>query len=192
MSTRHHAAGAESGFSLIDILMVLALLALALGLGVPSFHRMLSQQHRTTVLNELGGELALARSQAVRSHSRTTLCPLASGERCGEDWNQGRLLFLDRNGNGQHEADETILLRHEGDGGLRLSWRGSLGRPYAQMLPTGTTNHLNGMFVVCDIDGDPTTAKALIVNKMGRSRPSQDRNHDGIEEDASGAPLRCR
>lgn len=181
----------KRGFSLIELMIAIALLGLVLGTGVPAYQALVVRERTASVLSALQRDIALARSHAAQRRLRATLCPLAPSEQCGSDWSHGRMLFLDRNGDGQRQNGEAVLRIAADPVPLLLAWKSALRKPYLQLLPSGMTNHVNGSFVLCGLDGDPRSARALIVNKMGRARVSRDRNRDGVHEDASGGPLRC-
>ncbi|MBI2379557.1 MAG: GspH/FimT family pseudopilin [Gammaproteobacteria bacterium] len=181
----------RNGFSLIELMIALALMGIALGGGVPAFRGLLERQRGSALLMSLQQDIALARSQAALSQRRVSLCPSADQVHCGSDWNQGRLVFADDNGNGSREDGETILRHDDAPVGLAMNWRSALRKPYLQFLPSGMTNHVNGSFVLCNEAKDRRSARALIINKMGRARASRDRSGDGIHEDASGRPLTC-
>jgi len=56
----------QRGFTLIELMVTLAVLGVVLSLGVPSFGRLIAANRITTQTNEFIGALNLARSEAVR------------------------------------------------------------------------------------------------------------------------------
>jgi hypothetical protein len=58
-------------------------------------------------------------------------------------------------------------------------------------MPRGYTHWQNGSFLYCPADNDVTHARMAIVNAQGRTRRAEDRDHDGVIEDAAGRPVVC-
>ena len=103
-----------AGFTLIEALVVMALLGLLLSLGAPAMTA-LRQQHQLQAQAEaLWSSLALARSEALRRQQRVTLCARASDSACDArgDWQQGWLVFADVNDNAQYDLGEAMIEVH--------------------------------------------------------------------------------
>ena len=91
----------NSGFSFLEVLVVLAVVAVLVSLAAPSLAS-LRQQHRLQSLAEsFFNSMSLARSEALRRQQTVTLCPRASDVECdvSDNWQQGWLVFVDANGN---------------------------------------------------------------------------------------------
>ncbi|MCG8523445.1 MAG: GspH/FimT family pseudopilin, partial [Pseudomonadales bacterium] len=74
------------GFTLIELLLVTAILTIALGIGLPSFSKLIEDSHRKTTLSQLLTGISYARTEAIRQSVNITLCPLDSNSRCSRDW----------------------------------------------------------------------------------------------------------
>lgn len=107
MKTKH----ANPGFSLVEALVVLALLAVLLGLAVPGVGSLRQRHQLQSVAEDVWNSLVLARSQALVQQARVALCPAASAGVCDPQgqWGQGWLVFVDSNSNGLRDADELVL-----------------------------------------------------------------------------------
>jgi type IV fimbrial biogenesis protein FimT len=102
------------GFTLLEALVVMALLGLMVSLAAPAMSA-LRQQHQLQAQAEgLLGSLVLARSEAMRRQQRVTMCARASDSACDASgtWQQGWLVFADANGNAQLEAGEALIEVH--------------------------------------------------------------------------------
>ena len=64
----------NTGFSLIELMVVIAIVAVLLTLGLPSFQSSLRSNRIATTSTELLASLALARSEAVRSTRGGGVC----------------------------------------------------------------------------------------------------------------------
>ncbi len=69
----------QRGFTLIELMVTLALLAIIAGLAAPSFEALMRNSRATSVTNELVGALQFARSQAIHRNAPVRMCPANSG-----------------------------------------------------------------------------------------------------------------
>jgi type IV fimbrial biogenesis protein FimT len=72
------------GFTLIELMVTLAVLVILLGLGVPSFRAFIGSQKVKSGTYELMTSLVLARSEAVKRNGNVTVTPTSS-----TDWSSG-------------------------------------------------------------------------------------------------------
>lgn len=180
-------------FTLLELLVVLAITALLAGMAYPSFNDLLARVHATSRVNDLVGIIRFARHSAINGGRWVTLCP-AIGQRCADsrNWASGIMVFQDDNRDGNRQAEELVLgYLPELDQGERLRWRSFRRRNFLQFRSEGYTNWQNGSFHYCPADGDSRNGKVLIVNIQGRTAPSVDADGDGIDEQANGRPLMC-
>ncbi|MER2268235.1 GspH/FimT family pseudopilin [Methylobacterium oxalidis] len=63
----------EAGFSLVEMLVVLAVLALAAAIGIPSIGAALPGRRLDGAVDALAGELGLLRAEALRTGRRTRI-----------------------------------------------------------------------------------------------------------------------
>lgn len=85
----------NNGFTLIELMVVIALLAIAVSVAVPSFQTMILNNRLTTSTNALLSGLQLARSEAVTTRTTITICGAnAAQDDCidSTNWSNGTLI----------------------------------------------------------------------------------------------------
>lgn len=182
----------SSGFSLLECLLAVIILATLTRLALPGFEEVTTHREGSLVLQQVANFIYLSRTVAARHGAMAVLCPSGDGLDCGADWQDGLLLFLDANDNQRRDEDEAVeeYLPFEGVQGT-LHWRAFRSKPYLQITPLGFTRYQNGSFTWCDLRGSPASAHQLILNRTGRVRFARDRDRDGIRENSRGEPIRC-
>ncbi len=126
-----------TGITLLECLVVLAIVALLVGLGAPGFVDLLSGHRAAVATNDLVHALALARGEALKRARRVYLAPT------GARWRDGWIVFVDRNDNRAYDAagpDEPIA-QHEA---LPASTQvtnasGAIREPFTDTLPPPRT-----------------------------------------------------
>jgi len=87
-----------SGFSLIELVVTLAVLATLVALALPSFQETLRRNRVATATNELLASLALARTEALKGLGPAGLCASIDGATCATstDWAAGWLVWREQ------------------------------------------------------------------------------------------------
>jgi type IV fimbrial biogenesis protein FimT len=177
---------ASKGFTVTELLVTLAVAAVAVGLAAPAYQRLADSQRSAAAVN-------LARSEAIVRNHAVTMCPGSAGVCLGRDqWQAGALIFLDGNGNGQIDAGDRVLTALPPlPNGARVYWRSFRNRSYLQFHPRGYTRWQNGSLLYCPPNQDPALARLVIVNVAGRTRLATDDDGDGVVNRPGGDNVRC-
>ncbi|WP_158269636.1 GspH/FimT family pseudopilin [Desulfonatronum sp. SC1] len=108
-------AGKASGLSIIEVLVVVAIISIIAAMGIPSLQYFVHRTRISTTADEFVSTLSFARSEAIKRGHRVTVCKSADGEDCTEngDWEQGWIVFLDP-ANPDDFEDSGLILRYHG------------------------------------------------------------------------------
>jgi len=173
---RVRAMDRQRGFTLTELIITMAIAAILLTVGVPSFRDMILNNRIVTQTNELIAALNLTRSEAIKRGVRVVVCR-AAGSGCATDstsvWEAGWIIFADSNSNGALDADEPIIRVREAVGGaITIRTGGNFARWVAYQpggVSRGNTSLANDTFRICDSRG-VDHARFVAVNIVGRPR----------------------
>ena len=183
------------GFTLIELMTVVAVLGVAIGVGVPALNQFILDNRLTSQLNMLSSSLALARNEAIKQNVPVVVCVTNSvsalSTTCntsGIDWNSGWQVFVDRDGDGVYDAPgagvdgcadgataDCIVSAQAGLTGVNtlrgapdVVQRLAYNGSGAALCNGSACSSTNSYFVLCDQRG-ATKAKALAVSRTGRA-----------------------
>lgn len=93
------------GFTLVELIITLAVLAILMAIGLPSFERAMSDTRLRAQAGDFATAVRTARLLAVQRARPTAMVPLNG------DWSKGWEVFADGNRNGTRDAGETAVVR---------------------------------------------------------------------------------
>lgn len=163
----------QNGFTLIELMIAVGLTGLLLSMAVPALDIFVSNARQTGAINDFVSTIHQARSTAVTTNTRVTICPSAGGTDCeAVGWNNGWIMFADPNSDRNVDVDETILSVTGPVEGLTLQ-SGEFAtflmyRPNGRVM-NASLNGSSGAFTVCDKRG-AGHAKVMIIDLSGRPR----------------------
>lgn len=169
----------STGYTLIELIVATALLALLLQLAVPAFLNLLAAWQRDAATRTLTGHLSLARTEAIRQSQRVVVCNSSDGKACAhsshKDWKEGWLVFQDRNRNGQfdEETDSLVTMAAEQTG--IKSMLGNASSQRLVFLPSGLMSAGMGTIRVTPQSG---IAQRITISRVGRVRLSPEEKED--------------
>ncbi|WP_418067352.1 GspH/FimT family pseudopilin [Sedimenticola hydrogenitrophicus] len=139
----------QCGFTLVELMITVALLAIVLSLGVPSFRQMIVDNRMTSHANLLVTSLNVARSEAINRSDSVTVTATS-----GTNWHLGWSAAT--------SSGTTLRSQSAFKGGATLV--GTAGN-----LTFSSTGYLSGAAVTFDLcDAEATTERRITVVPGGR------------------------
>ncbi|MCQ3830767.1 GspH/FimT family pseudopilin [Microbulbifer elongatus] len=182
----------QPGFTLIELIVGIAILAIAISLAAPSMSELVRRYRSESKAQELFDLLIFMRVKAYSEQQRYTLCPIGADSNCGNDWALGAMLFADSDADGEKDADEMVERTFSGaEAGGTLNWRAFNNLGYITFRPNGTTPAQSGHFAYCPPNRDEKIGWIIVLNVIGRPYFGKDRDGDGVRETGSGDNLSC-
>lgn len=84
------------GFTLIELMITLAIAAIVLAIAVPSFKTTILNNKSVALGDEFAQALNFARSEAVKTKKRVSICASSDGATCTGGWSDGFIVFEDQ------------------------------------------------------------------------------------------------
>lgn len=170
------------GVTLVELLVTIALMAIVLSWGTPSFISLYQRNTLITEANRFVTDLMRARSEAIKRNRPTVMCRSEDGSSClssfraRAEWSIGWIIFENTNRDKiRNSAEPLIRVGEKLAPPLTLYfnrwWRLSF-------QPTGRAS--NGTFTLCGPSGDSRT---ITVYRSGRFRLT--------DPEAAGEPNPC-
>jgi len=175
----------SSGFTLLELMVVLSIGAALITIGVPAFQSVIADQRSTATANEFIESLILARSEAIKRGNYVSVCKSTDGATCAGDgagWKDGWVIFANQSAAtpGSVDAGDVILRVHQAvQGSLAIDTSGNINS-FISFRPVGTTGtkvmNFSGTLTLCDEHGY-TGPRGLVISPSGRIRVSRDVDH---------------
>ncbi len=157
------------GFSLIELMTTISVVAIVLAIGVPGFQSIVQNNKLTTELNRLVTDLHLSRMEAIKRNENVTICKKnTAGTDCNNAgaWGLGWIVFVDPNRNGTVDVGEEIIrVNPELDTSITLTFPNNRITYTSQGFAYGFA----GSFVISDSRG-VSHSKTRIISNTGRIR----------------------
>lgn len=162
-------AGNDRGFTLLELMVVVAIVAVLAVIGVPSFRDLLLNQRLAAAAQAFNAALSLARTEAIqRSRSVRVVAP------AGRDWSRGWTVVTGASGSTGPDAPATLRLFEGLPDGVRVD--ASLGDGFAQGVRYDSNGFsrraTNAAFAAgcLTLKADSGRRASIVVSASGRAR----------------------
>jgi len=148
------------GFTLMELLMTLAILAIVVTLAIPSGVSFFAKNNTLAQVTGLTHALSYARSEAISRNEKLIFCPSSDKESCGGKWRDGQILIDTQ---GKVLRVFSIGLRKDD-----LVWNSSGGIDNSiTWMPTGYTQGQRGTFYYC-VKNNTADSRSVVLLDTGR------------------------
>lgn len=204
-SMRMH-RGSTGGFTLVELMVVITIVAVILAYGIPSYNSVITQNRMASEINDLANAMDLARSSAIRQGVNVTICastnststtttPACSGS---SSWGTGWIVFTDIPSNHTYStaSGDTLLQLHGAlsSGDTLTGETGAIGA-YGGNVASVTFNRMGATtgaatpltsttFDVLTLHNSANTVawrRCLLVSEVGTSQISTQSQNPGDE-----------
>lgn len=161
------APASKCGFTLIELMVTLAVLGILLTVAVPNFQMFVMNNRMVTQANDLITSFNMARSEAVKRAANVTVCASSNGTGCTGTWAQGWVV---------RDAAGTPIRVQQALGGASTLSGGthvastitftSNGRTTIPSAATAATTTLT----LCPPSPASVQGRAIQIERTGRSR----------------------
>ncbi len=173
----------QSGFTLIEAMVTVAVLAIVIGVAIPNFTSLISANKLTAQSNELLAALTVARSEAIKQNQSILLCHSSTGVLCNDapagGW-QGWLIRRTDNTEviaaGSINTDQLQILTNPAINGSTFGGTTHLIRftPQGLVRNASANSVINGAFRVCaSSEGALDEVRDVVVRSGGRFRVTE-------------------
>ncbi len=160
-----------AGFNLLELLAAVAMIAILLAVGVPTFRTQVLNARLSSATNNMLSSLNFARAEAVGRQQAVSVCHRNStGTGCSgnEGWEDGWVVYVDANGSGGYDnGDEIVHVQEPLANGITARGTGNAAS-VLRYLPNGMTNLASAEVVVLCDDRGFDDARGIHLSILGK------------------------
>lgn len=161
------------GFSLVELVTVLAVMAVLLSIALPDLSQLVRSQQLKVAASDLFSAINLARAQAIARGARVELAPAGPD---GADWRRGWVVFVDNDGDRRPgSGDEVIAAYGPVAAGIAITsvFSSQQGAPYIAYNGAGRgctdTSSVAARWGTISLFREGQTRR-IKINMLGRAR----------------------
>ena len=154
------------GYTLIELMVTVALAGILVGAVTPSMTSFYKRNKVSSIVNNHSAALQLARHTAVSENVFVVVCPTLDWLECDADWQNNKMVFIDKNADGELNADEEII----GSADLERDYLIRSSRDSLRFAPFNTAGNNNATITICPDEESAAFGRALVISNVGRIR----------------------
>jgi type IV fimbrial biogenesis protein FimT len=153
----------QTGFTMVEMIMTVAVGAILLTVGIPSFRYITNSNRIAAEINGLLGDLQFARSEAVKEGVSVSVCVSSNGTACAgtNTWQNGWIVIS--------SAANTGVLRVQAPFSSTDTFVGTNGTNALNTVTFNRDGYANGiaagtLIELHDITGNPNWTRCLAIS----------------------------
>jgi type IV fimbrial biogenesis protein FimT len=161
------------GFTLVEMMVVMAIAIIITIFAIPSYKSLTTQNRMAGEINDIASDIALARSAAIKQGLTVTICPSANPTATvptctnSTEWNTGWISFVDVNNNQTFSSTngDTLLRIHGPFSGTDTL----IASETTGTLDYVTFNRMGGTSTFGTVAGDTNTGTLTLHDSTNRA-----------------------
>ncbi|MFZ6674974.1 GspH/FimT family pseudopilin [Undibacterium sp. Xuan67W] len=183
----------QSGFTLIELMLVIVIVGVLASIGIPSYRTFISTSKIAAATSSLHGALLLARTEAIKRGKNVTICRSETANTAAPScsttnslpvsnsgWADGWIIFTDENNNGTYQPGNNppdILIFTQGSFAKDLSDIAIIPNTVKKFITFGPTGQVFGTYIQMAVsrphwDNDINHDRYICIASGGRARVS--------------------
>jgi len=152
----------QAGFSLIQLLVGVVLIAITAQIAVPGFAQLMEAQRREDAARQVASGIRSARTEAILRNQVVLVHAI------DDDWSRGWRIIVDLNGKGVGDENNPVLIERAYAGKVPIAGN-FRGNSYVRFNGLGVPLNSNGTLHVCEAK-QPISRYQVILAATGRVR----------------------
>lgn len=157
------------GFTLIELMVVVILMGIILGMGIPSFQNLIEKMAIEAEAEMFVEGMRTARLTAIEERKDIVVCTSSNSTSCGGTWEDGFIVYRDDNGDNSLNGTEEVLYSHQFRQSVIIK-TGSGDNQNFFYNNNGWTPGSADRLLFCAEEGSQRNAYMIVISQSGRLR----------------------